>query len=279
MQKLSILAVMLLLALLCLGVPARGEAVEQKQTAKTTEERRREREEERRQKREEQYREREEKRKKEQKPQEETKPTPQQEELKAAEALLNKGDMNGAYRAFASLGEQKNDDAVAKAAAEHAKKLVSQGEDEVKKILSIADPVEAQKKLNSIYATWWRTPVKDAMAEARQQLRVRAAQLKAQAGAAPADEAGGADGGAGEGADGGAEEGATPESKFSPEETARMWVLVGDIHRANGRLSKAADSYNVVIYDYPDSRFAQEARYRLDELRIEKDADAAGGEE
>ena len=279
MQKLSILAVMLSLALLCLGVPARGEAVEQKQTAKTTEERRREREEERRQKREEQYREREEKRKKEQKPQEETKPTPQQEELKAAEALLNKGDMNGAYRAFASLGEQKNDDAVAKAAAEHAKKLVSQGEDEVKKILSIADPVEAQKKLNSIYATWWRTPVKDAMAEARQQLRVRAAQLKAQAGAAPADEAGGADGGAGEVADGGAEEGATPESKFSPEETARMWILVGDIHHANGRLSKAADSYNVVIYDYPDSRFAQEARYRLDELRTEKDADTAGGEE
>ena len=80
--------------------------------------------------------------------------------------------------------------------------------------------------------------------------------------------------------EGGAQGGEAAEpAAQNPDDIARMWLIVGDIHRINGRAAKAADAYRKLVYEYPDSRFTQEARNKLDELEAESSADKDGDDQ
>lgn len=48
---------------------------------------------------------------------------------------------------------------------------------------------------------------------------------------------------------------------------ARKWLIIGDIHALNGRAVRAVDSYNRVIQDFEDSKYAEAAREKIAELR------------
>jgi len=198
----------------------------------------------------------------------EEKPSRQQEQLTKAEKKLQDGDIIGAWSLLESISKQDDDEAAAKQAAERLKQIEAKGQDEVKKAAAIDDPAEAEKQLSALYKKYWRTPVKNALADATKQVKLRKAQQKAgttadaagQPPALPAE----ADAGDGQASD------------QNPDDTARMWLIIGDIHRINGRSTKAADAYRKLVYEYPDSRFTQEARNKLDELEAESAAETVG---
>lgn len=198
-------------------------------------------------------------------------PTDQQLAFKQAEKKLQGGDIIGAWSAFESLAKQDEDKDAAKQAADQLKQIEAKGQDEVKKVLAIDDPTEAEKQLSALQKKYWRTPVKNALTDAMNQIKLKKAQ-KASSGsstkapAAPAPAAA-ADPNA-KPAEGDAKQAA------DPDELARMWLIIGDIHRVNGRSKDAEASYLKLVFDYPDSRFTIEAIRKLDELRAEKD-DAA----
>jgi hypothetical protein len=61
------------------------------------------------------------------------------------------------------------------------------------------------------------------------------------------------------------EEQAAQEGMLSEEEAlaARKWLIIGDIHALNGRGQEATRSYDRVIQDYKDSKYAQTAREKI----------------
>jgi len=195
------------------------------------------------------------------------KPSSQQEQLTKAEKKLQDGDIIGAWSLLESISKQDDDEAAAKQAAEHLKQIEAKGQDEVKKAAAIDDPAEAEKQLSALYKKYWRTPVKDAIADATKQVQLRKAQQKAGTTADAAQPA--APPAKGDAADGQA-------SEQNPDDMARMWLIIGNIHRLNGRSTKAADAYCKLVYEYPDSRFTQEARNKLGELEAESAAEPGG---
>lgn len=64
------------------------------------------------------------------------------------------------------------------------------------------------------------------------------------------------------------QEGIARDDGLSADEVlrARKHLIIGDIHALNGRVDQAVQSYQVVIQDFEDSRFAQTARARITEL-------------
>ena len=201
---------------------------------------------------------------------EKEKPTEQQEALKKAEDKLQKGDINGSWAMFAALAKQDKDDAVAKLAAEQMKQIETDGQEEVNQALEAGDAAQAEKQLNQLYKKYWRTSVKSVLADATKEVRLKKAQSLADEPAAPkpdpnapppADAANTGD-----------------KQQENPDQIARMWLIIGDIHRLNGRPKEAQDAYDVLVDEYPDSRFAAEARNKIEQLRIEK-ADTTGGEQ
>jgi len=203
------------------------------------------------------------------------KPSSQQEQLTKAEKKLQDGDIIGAWSLLESISKQDDDEAAAKQAAEHLKQIEAKGQDEVKKAAAIDDPAEAEKQLSALYKKYWRTPVKNALADALKQVKLRKAQQGSGAAAADAGGAGlppmpAVEGDAAQG------DGAGEPAAQNPDDAARMWLIVGNIHRLNGRPAQAADAYRKLVYEYPDSRFTQEARNKLDELEAESSADKDG---
>ncbi len=165
--------------------------------------------------------------------------------------------------------------AVAKLAAEQMKQIETDGQEEVKQALEAGDAAQAEKQLNQLYKKYWRTSVKTALADATKEVRLKKAQDIADEPAAP------------EAAKPGpktpppvAGDAANPDGKQqeNPDQIARMWLIIGDIHRLNGRPKEAQDAYDVLVDEYPDSRFTAEARNKIEQLRIEK-ADTTGGEQ
>lgn len=51
------------------------------------------------------------------------------------------------------------------------------------------------------------------------------------------------------------------------ELNARRWLIIGDIHAANGRLDSARESYERVIEEFDDTPFADSAREKISALR------------
>ena len=202
---------------------------------------------------------------------EEEKPSAQQDQLKKAEKKLQDGDIIGAWSLFESISKQKDDEAAAKQAGESLKQIETKGQEEVKKAAAVDDPAEADRQLSALYKKYWRTPVKNALADAMKDVKLR----KAQKGAgAPADDAAGSaiplmpplEGG----------DAADQPAEQNPDDLARMWLIVGDIHRLNNRPAEAADAYRKLVYEYPDSRFTLEARNKLDEIEAEASAGKNG---
>ncbi len=194
--------------------------------------------------------------------------TPLEKAFQKAEKNLEAGRISRAYSAFARLAK-RDDEAIAARAAEKLEKIEADGRQEVKKALALDDPKEATKKLNEIYRDYWRTPVKDALVEARKMVRLK----KAKKTVAGANE------------DVDPDEEADPdeedEEKSAEEEdkAARSWLIVGDIHLLNGRAEEAKRAFLELIYEYPQNRFAEEARDRLERLQIDETAEAPGDEE
>jgi len=182
---------------------------------------------------------------------EQDKPSAQQEQLKKAEKKLQDGDIIGAWSLLDSIAKQDDDEAAAKQAGESLKQIETKGQEEVKKAAAVDDPSEAERQLSALYKKYWRTPVKNALADALKQVKLRKAQQGS--GAAAAD-AGGA--------------GLPP-----------MPAVEGDAAQGDGAgepAAQAADAYRKLVYEYPDSRFTQEARNKLDELEAESSADRDG---
>lgn len=211
-----------------------------------------------------------------QKAQKEALPSDQQLEFKKAEKKLQSGDIIGAWSAFEPLAAQDKDKDTAKQAGDQLKQIEATGQDEVKKALALGDPDEAERQLSALHKKYWRTPVKNVIADALSQVRLKKAQKASGEPAANAPAAGAADPNAKPGA-------ADAEQAADPDEIARMWLIVGNIHRINGRPGQARAAYNKLVYEYPDSRFTPEALRKIDELQAEshaeKPADAQGGEE
>ena len=205
-------------------------------------------------------------------------PSAQQEQLKKAETKLQDGDIIGAWSLLDSIAKQDDDEAAAKQAGESLKQIETKGQEEVKKAAAVDDPSDAERQLSALYKKYWRTPVKNALADALTQVKLRKAQ---QGSAAPAADAGAAglppmpavQGDAAQG------DGAGEPAAQNPDDIARMWLIVGNIHRLNGRPAEAADAYRKLVYEYPDSRFTQEARNKLDELEAESSADKDGDDQ
>ncbi|HUU99037.1 MAG TPA: hypothetical protein VM487_25165 [Phycisphaerae bacterium] len=130
------------------------------------------------------------------------------------------------------------------------------------------EPAEADRQLSALYKKYWRTSVKDAIADATKQVKLRKAQQKAGTTADAADQP------VAPSAEGAAEDGQASDQ--NPDDMARMWLIIGNIHRLNGRSAEAADAYRKLVYEYPDSRFTQEARNKLGELEAESAAEPGG---
>ena len=62
---------------------------------------------------------------------------------------------------------------------------------------------------------------------------------------------------------------AAADGALSPEQSlaARKWLIIGNIHALNGRSDKAIESYQTVIQDFEDSRYAQMAREKIAGLK------------
>jgi len=65
---------------------------------------------------------------------------------------------------------------------------------------------------------------------------------------------------------------ATADGGLSPEQSlaARKWLIIGNIHALNGRVDRAIESYQTVIQDFEDSRYAQLAREKIAGLKKRK---------
>lgn len=181
--------------------------------------------------------------------------TPEQELGKAANEL-EAGRIGEAYAILSRLAGQEEDEDTAARARERLKQIEADGGQKVKEALAIDDPQLAEEKLNEIYRDYRQTSVKHLLAEAQKQLQVRRA-LRALA-------------------DAGAEE--VDEEATEEDKAARMWLIIGNIHRLNDRQQQAIEAYNVLVYEYPESRFTQQARDWLQRLRPDEDARAAKDE-
>jgi len=184
--------------------------------------------------------------------------TPEQELRKAAEEL-EAGHIGEAYSIFSRLAEQEDEDIAARA-REQLKRIEADGERKVKEILAIDNLRPAEEKLNEIYRDYRHTSVKHLLQEAQRRLQVRRARRAL--------------------ADAGAEE---PDQEVAEEDkAARMWLIIGDIHRLNGREKQAIEAYYVVVYEHPESRFTEQARDWLKRLGADEEPEAAqdqGGKE
>ena len=62
---------------------------------------------------------------------------------------------------------------------------------------------------------------------------------------------------------------AAADGALSPEQSlaARKWLIIGNIHALNGRSDNAIESYQTVIQDFEDSRYAQMAREKIAGLK------------
>ena len=62
---------------------------------------------------------------------------------------------------------------------------------------------------------------------------------------------------------GGTSDGLSPEQALA----ARKWLIIGDIHALNARNAEAIRSYERVIQDFEDSKYAESARSKIAALQ------------
>ena len=197
-----------------------------------------------------------EKKEKEQKEKEAKENSSEAKDLARAEEKLKAGSVNQAYSILAQLAKQEKDKDIAAKAAEKVKSIDQKAAEEVKAALVLEDPAAASKKIREVYGKYWQTSAKTAINDAIKQIAQRKAQKPADA--APAGKAAPD---APEAADG------EKKQELDPDEAARMWLIVGDIHKINGRIDQAREAYEMVVEEYPQSRFLEEARTRIDRIR------------
>ena len=184
--------------------------------------------------------------------------TDEQNFVGAIEALVT-GNIGRAYFLFEILAEQTQDKELAADAAKYLEGITDAGKKEIKEVLALENPAEASAKLRALYREYWTTPLRQKLISARQQIQVRLAQKAAL----------------------NVEEGGGGEIS-EDDKDARMWLIVGDIHRMNGRKQQAREAYDVLVYEHPDSRFTDQARDRIELLRIADTIEAPrekGGDE
>ncbi|NQT18230.1 MAG: hypothetical protein HQ592_00900 [Planctomycetes bacterium] len=199
-------------------------------------------------------------------------PPGKEQELSSAIEVFAAGNVGKAYLMFELLARQTHEKEVAAEAAKYLEVITATGQQQIKDVLALEDPTQALGKLKDLYRPYWTTPLKQKLILARKQIQIRMAQKTAALRAEEAEKDEDED----EAEDKGEEEDAAEKEKV-----AQMWLIIGDIHRINGRKQKAREAYDVLIYEYPHSRFTDQARDRIELLRIDNTIEAPeekGGE-
>jgi len=168
-----------------------------------------------------------------------------------AENNLKDGRIGQAYAAFKLLAEQVETPALAEHAAARTNQIMTNGRIAIEAAVELDDIAETYRRISSLYGEYWHTPLRSEMKNVRKQLLIRSARMSVSGGQAG------------------------PAANEGRE--AHSWLIIGGIHQLNGRPKEAEEAYKTLIYDYPESRFAEEARMRLDDIRL--DAAAAKGDE
>lgn len=187
------------------------------------------------------------------------KPTANQQNFLSAMEALVAGNISRAYFLFEILAEQTQDKELAADAAKHLQGIADAGEKEIREVLALENPTQASAKLRALYRQYWTTPLRQKLISARQRIRIR----RAQKAALNVEEGGG-------------------DEISEEDKDARMWLIIGDIHRMNGRKQQAREAYDVLVYEHPDSRFTDQARDGIELLRIADTIEAPkekGGDE
>jgi len=160
-----------------------------------------------------------------------------------AENDLKDGRIGKAYTAFKLLAEKVDTPVLAEHAAARVNQIITNGRAAMKAAVELDDIAETYRRISPLYREYRHTPLRSEMENVRKQLLIRSAQMTVSGGQAST--------GAGDARE------------------AYSWLIIGEIHKINDRPEQAEEAYKTLIYDYPESRFAEEARMRLDDIRLE----------